>query len=637
METGSFEGYALGLLAVFETLPIPIAISLDHECTRVEGNQAFRKLTGLTTPQQLHMLRAAREGVEVVADGVSAWPLRDSSGLVQGGIGVFVDVMHSLHASERRYRRMIDAMPQFVWLDAANGSTIYSNRRWLEYTGLHEQDLARIGWRSVVHPDDINGLEAQRDVALHALQPYERECRYRGKDGKYRWFLFGSIPVPDEDGPIITWLCTATDIDKQKRAEAQQAFLALIGDVLGSTLDVSTTLERIARLAIPSLGTWCQIDIPDASGRLRVAFVAHEDAAKETMLRQLVNRHIYNGNAELGPPGVLTSLKPQLLSHVSEKAVQSVIPAAADRSIYASVGYSAGVIVPLRIRDRVLGVLGIASDDSTRLYTRFDVATAVELGRRGAIALENAQSFAREHRAATTLQRALLPVTLPQSALVQFDAAYTSAASGQGEAVGGDWYDAFALDDRRIAISMGDVTGHGLDAAVTMSVVRQAIRAAALDHRSTSKVLVRANATLMLEQRAPMVTALFGVYNVQTRELFYSIAGHPRPLLVDDAGTLIELSAAGTPLGEIFESASLEEQTLRIGPRAAALVLYTDGLIEAERDIVGALKRVNAAVCSPLFFSSEEPAQALIESVLEGRQIDDVAVLVMRVAQTVIS
>ena len=110
---------------------------------------------------------------------------------------------------------------------------------------------------------------------------------------------FYSVPFRFEmPRTSLRWLGTATDIDKQKRAEAQQAFFALASDVLGSTLDVATTLERIARLAVASMGTWCQIDIPDARGRLRVAVVAHQDPAKEALLSQLISQHIYNDHAE---------------------------------------------------------------------------------------------------------------------------------------------------------------------------------------------------------------------------------------------------------------------------------------------------------------------------------------------------
>jgi PAS domain S-box-containing protein len=686
MQTSSFEVYVLGLLAVLERLPMPIAIAFDRECERIQGNRAFRRLSGLSTaenaslgvrrerrmpryhaiiagtevvPEQMPMHRAAREGTEVVDVGMqlvrhdgrkfdliaSAWPLRDSDGAVQGSIGVFIDVtqskeaeqraqqaMEALSESERRYRLITEAMPEFVWLDARDGSALYSNKRWLEYTGLSEEQNAGFGWQSVVHPDDGKRLQTQRERTLHTGEPYEGECRYRGKDGKYRWFLFRSIPVRDEHGNITSWLGTATDIDKQKRAEAQQAFFALASDVLGSTLDVATTLDRIARLAVASMGTWCQIDIPDAHGRLRVGVVAHQDAGKEALLSGLLNHHIYNDRADIGPPAVLTKVKPQLLTHVEEAAVEYVIPNAHYREIYREVGYAAGVIVPLRIRDRVLGVLGIASDDPTRLYTEFDVSTALELGRRGAIALENAQSFAREHRVATTLQRALLPASLPETASVQFDSAYASAASAQGEAVGGDWYDAFTLDEGRIAISVGDVTGHGVDAAVTMSAVRQAIRAAALDRRSPKEILARANATLMLEHRAPMITAVFAIYDTVERELHYAIAGHPRPLIVGESGELTELHGTGTPLGDIFEASSLEEQHIALGDGPAAIVFYTDGLVEYRRDILGGLERLERVVRARTFLDAEEPAQAVIDAVLDGHQVDDVAVLVMRIS-----
>ena len=629
MQTSAFEGYALGLLAVLERLPVPVAIAFDPEGRRVEGNAAFRRLS--SPVHHVITLRRAAQGAPLADAGMYAWPLTDEDGRMQGSVGVLVDGVTNKEA-ERRYRMIADALPQFVRLDKPDGSTVYSNSRWLDYTGLTEAQNSGFGWESVVHPEDLTRLRALRERAMPTGDPYEAECRYRGKDGKYRWFLFRSTAMRDEKGAIASWLGTATDIDKQKRAEAQQAFFALASDVLGSTLDVSTTLDRIAQLAVASMGTWCQIDVPDARGRLRVAVVAHQEASKEARLRLLINQHIYNDRAQAGPPAVLATMKPQLLHYVDEQAVDYVIPDDRFRSIYREVGYISGVMVPLRTRDRVLGVLGIASDDPTRLYTEFDVTTALELGRRGAIALENAQSFAREHRVATTLQRALLPATLPETDAVSFDSAYAAAASGKGEAVGGDWYDAFMLDDTRVAISMGDVTGHGVDAAVTMSVVRQAIRTAALEHVRTAQVLARASAALMLEHRSMMTTALFAVYNCRTRELRYSIAGHPRPLLSANDGTFLELDANGMPLGEIFDMQYVEDRSVTLPDASTAIVFYTDGLVEYGRDILEAAQRLESAVRARAFLKSDEPANALIQTVLGARSTDDVAVLVMRIA-----
>lgn len=652
--TRNFEVYVLGLLAVLERLPIPIALAFDRECERVQGNRAFRELSGgsgfhffaenrdIAGPQ-LPLHRAARDGAEVLdyalqlarEDGrrfdlvASAWPLRDSDGTVEGSIGVFLDVTQKRDA-QRRYEAIAEAIPSFVWLDAPDGSGTYANRRWLEYTGLTEEQNSGLGWEIVVHPEDLARLQGERERTLQTGEPFEDECRYRGRDGKYRWFLFRSIPMRDEHGTVTSWLGTATDIDKQKRAEAQQAFFALASDVLGSTLEVSSTLERIARLAIASLGTWCQIDIPDAQGRLRVTVVAHQDPHKEDLLAQLCGQHIYNDNAQLGPPAVHRTLTPQLLQHVDAQAVSYVIPERRYRDIYQAVGYASGLMVPLRIRDRVLGVLGIASDDPSRLYTEFDVTTALELGRRGAIALENAQSFAREHRVATMLQRALLPTSLPHTDAVQFSSAYSAVASHQGQAVGGDWYDAFALEGGRIALSMGDVAGHGVEAAVSMGVVRQAIRAAALESHGPKDVLAHANRVVMLEHAHPMITALFGIYNPHTFELTYSLAGHPPPIVLHADGTVQVLNGSGPPLGDVFDEVLLEQQRRTLDP-GTTLVFFTDGLIEYERDVFRAEQRLHDVLAARRFLAEPNPAQAIIDAVLDAPQRDDIAVLVLRV------
>lgn len=650
----AFEVYLLGLLGVLERLPIPIALAFDRDCERVQGNRAFRQLTGSgdiryiahgeeLAFRDLPLHRAAREGTEVLdftlqikrEDGrhfdliASAWPLREADGTVEGGICVFVDVTASREA-ERRYEIIAEAIPSFVWLDAPDGSATYANKRWLEYTGLSEEQNRGSGWEVVVHPDDAARLQSERARTLQTGEAFEDECRYRGKDGKYRWFLFRSIPLRDESGTITSWLGTATDIDRQKRAEAQQAFFALASDVLGSTLDVSTTLERIARLAIASLGTWCQIDLPDAEGKLRVTVVAHQDPHKEHLLEQLTGHHIYNEQAELGPPAVLRKLKPQLLPNVDDEAVAYVIPDVHHRAVYKDVGYTSGVMVPLRIRERVLGVLGIASDDPTRLYTDFDVTTALELGRRGAIALENAQSFAREHRVATTLQRALLPATLPHTSETRFSSAYSAAASQLGEAVGGDWYDGFVLEGARIAISMGDVAGHGVEAAVTMGVMRQAIRAAALESHGPKDVLAHANRVVMLEHAHPMITALFGIYNPHTREFTYALAGHPAPILVHADGTLSILNGSGPPLGMAFDEVLLDDRRVAL-QNGASVVFFTDGLIEYGRDVIAAERRLHAVLSNREFLDQPNPAQAIIDAVLDAPQRDDIAVLVLRV------
>jgi PAS domain S-box-containing protein len=193
---------------------------------------------------------------------------------------------------------------------------------------------------------------------------------------------------------------------------------------------------------------------------------------------------------------------------------------------------------------------------------------------------ELSRSVDRDREIAQTLQRAMLPVALPYAPGVRFDVAYETAES---EAlVGGDWYDAFEMSDGRIALTIGDVAGHGFSAAIVMSQVRQSIHTAVLEDADPATVLSRAN-RVVLAQRHPMVTAFFGVLDPLTLTLSFASAGHVPPALVREDGTVRELTCEGIPLGvEDEHHAVTFEEELEPG---SALVLYTDGVVEDQRDL----------------------------------------------------
>lgn len=166
---------------------------------------------------------------------------------------------------------------------------------------------------------------------------------------------------------------------------------------------------------------------------------------------------------------------------------------------------------------------------------------ATELG----VLLSGRALMLREHRVADRLQRALLPEKLPSIDGAEFFAAYRPA-SDEAE-VGGDWFDAFALPNGRVAVSIGDVAGHGLEAAVIMGEVRQAIRTAAVAAESASAVLDYVNRIFLLRQSLGIVTAIFGIYDPATSELRYACAGHPPPLLALTSGPVRALPAGSLP------------------------------------------------------------------------------------------
>ncbi len=283
------------------------------------------------------------------------------------------------------------------------------------------------------------------------------------------------------------------------------------------------------------------------------------------------------------------------------------------------------VRVLLRHRDVELGSLTLRARAA---FSPDDAVLLGELAARASVAIENAQLYEREHRVAVTLQRAMLPAILPAVDGLTFDAVYFPGAT-EAE-IGGDWYDAIALPDGRVVVSIGDVTGRGLTAAVIMGRMRQAIETLATYESDPGRLLDAADKVLRRAHPDAIVTALVGVVDPAAHTLAYATAGHPTPIVRAPDGTTRQLPGRGLPLG------------LRDGYRPAAagivlppgslVVFFTDGLVESTRDIAEGERRVFAALRDRAVAEGNEPAASLVARVLDDGIRDDVAVLTMRVS-----
>ena len=238
-------------------------------------------------------------------------------------------------------------------------------------------------------------------------------------------------------------------------------------------------------------------------------------------------------------------------------------------------------------------------------------------------AFENRVLYENQKRIADLLQTAFLNNGLPMSPHVGLHATYVPATTE--EKVGGDWYDAFELPDKRILFSIGDVAGHGIEAAVVMSRARQAIVAAALHEDDPAKVLERANASIIL-QSAHMVTAICGYIDTKTLEVVYATAGHPPPVLARPDHASQFLPHAGIPLG-IMQGATYRTFVARVFD-GAMIVLYTDGVTEHKRNLLqGEARLLEAARLAVL---EENPALAIRNHIFaSAAPIDDVAILTL--------
>ena len=235
----------------------------------------------------------------------------------------------------------------------------------------------------------------------------------------------------------------------------------------------------------------------------------------------------------------------------------------------------------------------------------------------------------KERRIATTLQQASLPAVIPQPADIRFDAVYLPAG-GEAE-VGGDWYDAIDLDDGSLVVSVGDVSGRGIQAAAIMSKVRHAMGMAPLHEPDPARILDAAGWFLRKRYPDAIVTAFVGIISPDRRAMRYAGAGHPMPLLRRE-NRLIELEGRGLPLGlrhlyEPSESASIE---LECGD---FILLFTDGLVEARRDIIGGYDVLRRALLSDAVLASIAPGRLVARACLPPEVHDDVAILAVSIGR----
>ncbi len=280
---------------------------------------------------------------------------------------------------------------------------------------------------------------------------------------------------------------------------------------------------------------------------------------------------------------------------------------------------------PLVASNRVLGTLVVGMSGTRKLTTahRRSLAHVVEIL---STALDQAQQLAIHYHVSKRLQQAMLPSCLPDSDSVAFDAAYLPATAGAD--VGGDWYDTFDLGRGVIGLSVGDVVGHGLEAAVAMSEIRSAIRATASTVSSPAAVL-RVVDELMCAQSVGMATAIVGFYETTTGVLRYASCGHPSPALLTPSGRSVLLPAGGLMLGLGTGTAS-DDFTVTV-PRGGTLFFYTDGLLEYGHDVIAGEQTLLEALAT-MELGEEHPAEALHAFLFRGgvENADDCATLALR-------
>lgn len=200
--------------------------------TRDVLEERYQNAIATQTPIHFDYFYAARQRWYEV----HAYPSADGLGLYFRDIHERKQTEAALQENEERFRTLADNISQFAWMTDASGSACWYNQRWFDYTGTTPQEVQGWGWQQVHHPDHLNRVVEQFKYCLQTGEPWEDTFPLRGKDGTYRWFLSRALPIRDEDGKILRWFGTNTDITERKQAEEalaqREAELRLVTDTI---------------------------------------------------------------------------------------------------------------------------------------------------------------------------------------------------------------------------------------------------------------------------------------------------------------------------------------------------------------------------------------------------------------------
>ncbi len=415
-------------------------------------------------------------------------------------------------------------------------------------------------------------------------------------------------------------------LEAERRRSQRLLLTGRINELLLDSSNYWSTMEGVAREIVESIADSCVVArIAGEALRSDVAF--HADPGENERIAPIRGQRVLRPDAERA-----------LVERLRDRETVEYFTDGVDAIRERTWPYLRDAMEPFASRHSVVAPLYSAANTYGALFVYFKPneydpehhrRIVEEIAARASVAFERGETIERERRIATTLQQALLPAELPHARDLQFDAVY--APAGDEAEVGGDWYDAIEMDDGSVVISVGDVTGRGIHAAAIMSKVRHAMGIVPRHELDPARILDSAHWFLRKRYPDAIVTAFVAVIDAGRRTLRYANAGHPSPFLRRD-GELHPLRAMGLPLG-LRHLAEPEPSASAALAQGDFLVLYTDGLIEQQRDWrVGeaALERVLRAEAVA---SSTNPAALIARACLPERAHDDVAILTVRLSE----
>ncbi|WP_430393187.1 SpoIIE family protein phosphatase [Actinacidiphila reveromycinica] len=595
-----------------------------HASQRGKATDAFEVFIGSPAPDDLDgLLQRTVERARDMLDGDAAYLLLATDDETE----LEVRASTGLPSARQRFAR--------VPVEAGTGR--YGSAR---MPAVHE-DLTAVpgavpllsgtGMRSVVTvPLKVEGrLTGSLGVAAEA------PGRYNNQEALRLQFAADRIALAVESARL-------TELERLRRGSL--SFLVEASDLLAGTLERDQTLALMAQMTVPTLASWCAVYTIAEQAEPELAFVLHEDEDRIDGIKALLQQV---RPPEPDPtPGARIWTAPSDAAHSSALraslrslgvgAAAGTRPASTPGVALATAAAVGGetVVLPLVARNRVIGMLTLGKPSDERFRQEI-LELAEDLSRRAALALDNARLYSERTAISQALQRSLLPPELPDIPGVEVEVVYRAA--GEGNEVGGDFYDLFPIREGCWGFAIGDVCGTGPEAAAVTGLARHALRLLAREGFGGPSVLELLNAAILDEgARSRFLTLLYGELWPRedgSAELRMVCAGHPLPLRLRPDGT-VEPAAEPQPLLGVMEDLDLFEQSVTLDP-GDVLLCVTDGVTERREGsrMLGddGLADVLATCTGLTAGAVAARIQRAVERFAADAPSDDMAILAMRV------
>ncbi|MFE9774510.1 SpoIIE family protein phosphatase [Streptomyces sp. NPDC005931] len=503
---------------------------------------------------------------------------------------------------------------------------------------------------------DAVSVEAQMRRVLETGEPvvgYQHVGRVRAAPLRETAHMLSFTRLDDDRGRPMGVYYTVVDVTEEHRARQRLDLFDRAGEHIGRSLDITRTAQELADVAVPELADYVVVDLLETvlrgaelppgpladSDRVPLRRAGHRSRHEDLPRTAVETGEVVAYPAGSPPVRCLTTGRSWLQARLDPLAVEWAVGAPGGReATFLELGLHSVMIVPIRARGVTLGVTTFFRRRH-HPFDEDDLSLAEDLVSRAAVCVDNARRYTRERDAALVLQRSLLPRRLPDQDAVDVSACYRPADELTG--LGGDWYDLIPLSGARVALVVGEVPGHGIDAAAAMGRLRTAVRTLAALDLPPEEVLAHLDDLVARSARDEGADpegaygqsvgsgCVYVIYDPVDGHCAMAAAGHPAPALVLPDGTVgfVELPQ-GPALGvggPPFESVEL---TLAEG---STLALHTDGLLASgETWAVDVDRHRLRRALEGARASLDECCRSVVEALVPARPYDDVALLMAR-------